>query len=51
MPLTPKRTKFIATYRVSYIDLEAFRELHITSTMGKVLTLKARYEKEHDRDT
>ena len=38
----PKRTKFIATYRVlEHIELSAFRELHITSTIGKVLTLKS----------
>ena len=44
----PKRTKFIATYRVlEHIDLEAFRELHITSTMGKVLTLKVHLMKKN----
>ncbi len=46
----PKRTKFIATYRVlEHVDLSAFRDLCITSTMGKVLRLKSKpYEKEHE---
>ncbi len=46
----PKRTKFIATYRVlEHVDLEALRDLYVTSTMGKVLRLKSEpYEKTHD---
>lgn len=46
----PKRTKFIATYRVlEHVDFSAFRSLYITSTMGKVLELKsAPYEKDHE---
>ena len=46
----PKRTKFLATYRVlEHIDLSAFKELYVTSTIGKTLRLEsAPYEKEHD---
>ena len=46
----PKRTKFLATYRVlEHIELSAFQELYVTSAIGKVLKLEsAPYEKEHD---
>ena len=45
----PKRTKFIATYRVlEHIDLSAFMDLYITSVAGVVLRLKqAPYERTH----
>lgn len=46
----PKRTKFLATYRVlEHIELSAFKDLYITSSIGKVLALKSQpYEKEHE---
>jgi hypothetical protein len=46
---SPKRTKFISTYRVlEHVDLSAFRNLYITSVMGKVLELQRQpYEREH----
>jgi hypothetical protein len=46
----PKRTKFLATYRVlEHVELSAFKDLYITSTMGKVLPLESKpYEKEHE---
>ena len=45
----PKRTKFIATYRVlEHIALTAFMDLFVTSVAGKVLRLKqAPYERKH----
>ena len=47
---SPKRTKFISTYRVlEHLDLQAFRDLFVTSVEGKVLPLKqAPYERQHD---
>jgi len=46
----PKRTKFLATYRVlEHIELPAFKDLFVTSTMGKVLPLKSQpYENVHE---
>lgn len=46
---TPKRTKFIATYRVlEHIDLSAMRNLYVASAEGEVLELKqAPYEVRH----
>ncbi len=46
---SPKRTKFISTYRVlEHLELSAFRNLYITSVEGKVLTLKqAEYKRQH----
>jgi len=46
---TPKRTKFIKTYRVlEHLELSAFRNLYITSVTGKVLELEKRpYTREH----
>ena len=46
---SPKRTKFISTYRVlEHLELSAFRNLYITSVEGKVLTLhQAAYERQH----
>lgn len=46
----PKRTKFIATYRVlEHIDFSAFLNLYVTSVEGKVFTLeKQRYERAHE---
>ena len=46
----PKRTKFIATYRVlEHVELSAFQDLYITSTIGKVLPLSSKpYDKEHE---
>lgn len=45
----PKRTKFIATYRVlEHVALSAFLDLFITSAEGKVLRLQqAPYERTH----
>lgn len=45
----PKRTKFIATYRVlEHIDLSAFRNLYVASVEGEVLELEqAPYERQH----
>ncbi len=45
----PKRTKFIATYRVlEHIALSAFKDLFVTSVAGKVLRLpQAPYERKH----
>ena len=38
---TPKRTKFIATYRVlEHIDLSAFQDLYVASVEGEVLGLQ-----------
>lgn len=47
---TPKRTKFIKTYRVlEHIGLDAFQSLYITSSVGKTLQLeKQDYEGEHE---
>jgi hypothetical protein len=47
---SPKRTKFIKTYRVlEHIDLSAFKNLYITSVVGKVLELKQEpYTREHE---
>lgn len=47
---SPKRTKFIATYRVlEHIDLSAFKDLYVTSVEGEVLALQqAPYERHHD---
>ncbi len=46
---SPKRTKFISTYRVlEHLDVAAFRNLYITSVEGKVLSLQqAPYERKH----
>ena len=46
---SPKRTKFIATYRVlEHIDFSALRNLYVTSVEGEVLELKqAPYERKH----
>ena len=46
---SPKRTKFISTYRVlEHVDLSAFRNLYVTSTMGLVLELERKpYAREH----
>ena len=46
---TPKRTKFIATYRVlEHIDLSAFQNLYVASVEGEVLPLQqAPYERQH----
>lgn len=48
---SPKRTKFIKTYRVlEHLELSAFRNLYITSSLGKVLELQpAPYEREHKK--
>jgi len=48
---SPKRTKFIATYRVlEHIDLSAFEDLFVTSVAGKVLRLKkAEYSRGHEK--
>ena len=45
----PKRTKFIATYRVlEHIDFSAFQNLYVTSVEGEVLELRqAPYERKH----
>ncbi|MBT8036626.1 MAG: hypothetical protein KJO21_03685 [Verrucomicrobiae bacterium] len=45
----PKRTKFIATYRVlEHIDLSAFQDLYVVSVEGEVLGLQqAPYERQH----
>ncbi|MFP6865807.1 MAG: hypothetical protein VCA35_07690 [Roseibacillus sp.] len=45
----PKRTKFIATYRVlEHIDLSAFMDLYVTSVAGQVLRLEQKpYERTH----
>jgi hypothetical protein len=47
----PKRTKFIATYRVlEHIDLSAFQDLFVTSVAGKVLRLgKKEYTGSHEK--
>lgn len=38
---SPKRTKFVKTYRVlEHIELSAFKSLYVTSVLGKVLELK-----------
>ena len=47
---SPKRTKFISTYRVlEHVDLSAFRNLYISSVEGKVLELQkeSTYDREH----
>lgn len=46
---SPKRTKFISTYRVlEHLEMTAFRDLHITSVEGRVLSLEqAPYERQH----
>ena len=46
---TPKRTKFVSCYRVlEHLDLKAFRDLYVTSSLGKVLRLQsAPYDKQH----
>ena len=46
---SPKRTKFISTYRVlEHVDLSAFKNLYVTSVMGLVLELeKQPYSREH----
>lgn len=48
---SPKRTKFISTYRVlEHIDLSAFEDLYVTSVAGKVLQLKKeKYEGVHEK--
>lgn len=45
----PKRTKFIATYRVlEHIDLAVYRNLYVVSVEGEVLELEqAPYERQH----
>ena len=48
---TPKRTKFIKTYRVlEHLDLSAFKNLYITSVLGNVLELARHdeYKREHE---
>ena len=47
---SPKRTKFLKTYRVlEHLDLSAFKSLYITSVVGKVLELKPdEYTRAHD---
>ncbi|MGE5456881.1 MAG: hypothetical protein ACM3RX_00850 [Methanococcaceae archaeon] len=38
---TPKRTKFISSYKVlEYIDIEAIKDLYLVTTNGKVLPIK-----------
>lgn len=46
---SPKRTKFVKSYRVlEHLDLSAFKELYVTSSVGRVLQLqKAPYTREH----
>ena len=46
---SPKRTKFIATYRVlEHIDLAALQNLYVTSVEGRVLELeRGPYERQH----
>ena len=46
---TPKRTKFIATYRVlEHIDFSAFQNLYVASVEGEVLELtQSTYERQH----
>ena len=46
---SPKRTKFISTYRVlEHVDLSAFKSLYVTSVMGLVLELKRQdYARDH----
>ena len=46
---SPKRTKFIKTYRVlEHLDLAAFKNLYITSVTGKVLELEKKpYNRVH----
>ena len=49
---SPKRTKFIKTYRVlEHIDLSAIKNLYITSVLGKVLELKpeSQYDISHEK--
>lgn len=48
---SPKRTKFISSYRVlEHLDLSAFKHLYITSVMGIVLELeKTEYTREHEQ--
>lgn len=48
---TPKRTKFICTYRVlEHIELSAFKSLYVTTTTGKVLRIdSAPYNREHQK--
>lgn len=47
---SPKRTKFISSYRVlEHLDFSAFGSLYVTSVEGKVLELKqAPYQKAND---
>ena len=46
---TPKRTKFLATYRVlEHIDFPALQNLYVTSVEGEVLELqRGPYERQH----
>ncbi len=46
---SPKRTKFVKTYRVlEHLELTAFKDLYVTSSVGKALRLeKAPYTREH----
>ena len=49
---SPKRTKFISTYRVlEHVDLSAFKNLYVTSVTGKTLELvkETSYEREHQK--
>ena len=47
---SPKRTKFISSYRVlEHIDLDAFKSLYVTSSVGEVLELtRGSYDREHE---
>jgi hypothetical protein len=46
---SPKRTKFVSTYRVlEHVDLSAFKGLYVTTTMGLVLELeRVPYDRDH----
>ena len=48
---SPKRTKFISTYRVlEHVDFSAFQNLYVTSVAGKVLPLEKKpYEGQHEK--
>ena len=47
---SPKRTKFVKSYRVlEHLDMAAFKDLYVTSSVGRVLRLeKAPYTREHE---
>lgn len=46
---TPKRTKFISTYRViEHVDMSAFKNLYVVSAEGEVLEMEqAPYDRKH----